>query len=76
MKKSINLILILYFFLLLGFLLNSDPNGGAFLDYQNHLRVINDFKENFFSTFFSYDDYKTRHSPVVYIFISFVNHFG
>ena len=72
MKKSINLILILYFFLLLGFLLNSDPNGGAFLDYQNHLRVINDFKENFFSTFFTYDGYKTRHSPVVYIFISFL----
>jgi len=72
MKKSINLILILYSFLLLGFFFNLDPNGGAFLDYQNHLRVINDFKENFFSTLFRYDNYATRHSPVVYILISFL----
>jgi len=70
MKKSINLILILYTFLILGFFFNIDPNGGAFLDYQNHLRVINDFKENFSYTFFKYDDYATRHSPILYILIS------
>jgi len=72
MKKSINLILILYLFLVLGFFLNSDPNGGAFGDYQNHLRVIKDFKENFFKTLFSYNNYATRHSPILYIIISFL----
>ena len=72
MKRSINLILILYFILLLGFFFNSDPNGGAFGDYQNHLRVIHDFKENFTSTLFKYDTYATRHSPILYIFISFL----
>ena len=72
MKRSINLILILYLFLILGFFLNADPNGGAFGDYQNHIRVINDFKKNFLKTFFSYDIYATRHSPFLYIIISFL----
>ena len=71
MKRSINLIFILYSFLILGFFFNSDPNGGAFGDYQNHLRVINDFKSDFINTFFNYDKYATRHSPVLYIIISF-----
>ena len=47
MKRSINLILILYLFLILGFFLNADPNGGAFGDYQGHIGVINDFKNDF-----------------------------
>ena len=72
MKRSINLILILYLFLILGFFLNTDPNGGAFLDYQGHIKVINDFKNNFLKTLFSYDNYTTRHSPVLYIIISFL----
>ena len=70
MKRSVNLILILYFFLIIGFILNYDPNGGAYNDYQNHLRVINDFKDSFIITLFNYDNYATRHSPVLYIFIS------
>ena len=72
MKRSISLILILYLFLILGFFLNTDPNGGAFLDYQGHIKVINDFKNNFLKTLFSYDNYTTRHSPVLYIIISFL----
>ena len=71
MKRSINLIFILYSFFILGFFLNSDPNGGAFGDYQNHLRVINDFENNLIDTLFNYDSYNTRHSPVLYIIISF-----
>ena len=53
MKRSVNLILILYFFLIIGFILNYDPNGGAYNDYQNHLRVINDFKDSFIITLFN-----------------------
>jgi len=71
MKRSINLIFIFYSFFILGFFLNSDPNSGAFGDYQNHIRVINDFKNSLIDTLLNYDSYNTRHSPVLYIIISF-----
>ena len=53
MKRSINLIFILYSFFILGFFLNADPNSGAFGDYQNHIRVINDFENNLIDTLFN-----------------------
>ena len=71
MFKSIYLIFLLYGVLLIGFFLNADPNGGAFNDYQNHIRLITDLKENFFETLFNFDKYATRHSPILYILISF-----
>ena len=71
MFKSIYIIFLLYVFLIIGFFFNLDPNGGAYLDYQNHLRLINDLTENFTETVFQFDKYNTRHSPVLYIFISF-----
>ena len=71
MQKSKYLIILIYLVLLSAFFLNADPNGGAFKDYQNHLVVINDFKENFFKTLFNYDNYETRHSPVLYSILSF-----
>ena len=71
MQKSNYFIILIYIVLLSAFFLNSDPNGGAYKDYQNHLIVINDFKENFFDTLFNYDKYSTRHSPVLYGILSF-----
>ena len=71
MFKSIYLIFLLYGLLLIGFFLNADPNGGAFSDYQNHIRLLTDLKDNFFETLLQFDKYATRHSPVLYIFISF-----
>tara|TARA_B100000965_G_scaffold406800_2_gene448795 strand:+ start:1801 stop:3015 length:1215 start_codon:yes stop_codon:yes gene_type:complete len=71
MQKSKYFIILIYLVLLSAFFLNADPNGGAFKDYQNHLIVINDFKENFFKTLFNYDNYETRHSPVLYSILSF-----
>ena len=71
MFKSIYLIFLLYGLLLFGFFLNVDPNGGAFNDYQNHIRLLTDLKDNFFETLFQFDKYATRHSPVLYILISF-----
>ena len=58
-------------FLLIGFFLNADPNKGAYLDYQNHIKLLADLRDNFFYTLSKYDEYDTRHSPVLYIFISF-----
>ena len=71
MQKSKYLIILIYLVLLSAFFLNADPNGGAFKDYQNHLILIKDLKENFIKTLFNYDNYETRHSPVFYIFLSF-----
>ena len=71
MQKSKYLIIIIYIVLLSAFFLNADPNGGAFKDYQNHLILIKDFNENFLKTLFNYDNYGTRHSPVLYGFLSF-----
>ena len=70
MQKSKYLIIIIYIVLLSAFFLNADPNGGAFKDYQNHLILIKDFNENFLKTLFNYDNYGTRHSPVLYGFLS------
>tara|TARA_Y100000590_G_scaffold328244_1_gene372749 strand:+ start:5416 stop:6627 length:1212 start_codon:yes stop_codon:yes gene_type:complete len=70
MKKTIFFVFISYTILILGFFLNADPNGGAFNDYINHIRVIKNFSNDFHATFYNYDQYATRHSPVLYIIIS------
>tara|TARA_Y100001970_G_scaffold293656_1_gene442010 strand:+ start:5564 stop:6784 length:1221 start_codon:yes stop_codon:yes gene_type:complete len=71
MFKRFYIIFPLYAVLLIGFFLNADPNGGAYLDYQNHIRLITDLKDNVFNTLLKYDQYATRHSPLLYVFISF-----
>jgi|TARA_B110000259_G_scaffold188488_1_gene248138 hypothetical protein len=70
MLKSKYLIFLPYLFLLLAFYFGVDPNGGAWKDYLYHKSVIEDFKIDFFGTFFNYDDYSSRHSPVLLIFLS------
>ena len=71
MFKRFYPIFLLYVFLLIGFFLNVDANKGAYLDYQNHIKLLADLRDNFFYTLSKYDEYATRHSPVLYIFISF-----
>ena len=71
MFKRFYPIFLLYVFLLIGFFLNVDPNKGAYLDYQNHIKLLTDLRDNFFYTLSKYDEYATRHSPVLYIFISY-----
>ena len=63
-------ILIIYITLIGAFILNLDPNGGAFKDFQYHSKVSQDFSIDFKNTFFNYDIYSTRHSPVFLIFMS------
>jgi len=60
-----------YLLLILGFFLNLDPNSGAYLDYQIHKKISQDFSLNFFSTLINYDQESTRHSPVLLIVFSF-----
>ena len=70
MQKSKHLIFLPYLFLLLAFYFDTDPNGGALKDYLYHKSIMEDFKIDFLGTLFSYDEYATRHSPVLYMFLS------
>ncbi len=65
------LIFSLYLSLLIGFLLNENSTGGAFQDYINQKGVSKSFAKDFFNSFFEYDKFRTRHSPIVPIFFSF-----
>ena len=60
-----------YLFSILCFFFNIDPNGGAYLDYLNQKRISQEFAENFFFKFYSFDQESTRHSPVLLIILSF-----
>ena len=74
--KFNNLILVIIFILLylsliIGFYLNEDSTGGAFLDYRGQKVVSKAFAINFKDTFLNYDNFATRHSPVLIVFLSF-----
>ena len=74
--KFNNLILVLIFILLylsliIGFYFNEDSTGGAFLDYRGQKAVSKAFAINFKDTFLNYDNFATRHSPVLIVFLSF-----
>ena len=60
-----------YLLLILSFFLNLDPNSGAYLDYQIHKKISQNFSQNFVSTLINYDQESTRHSPVLLIIFSF-----
>ena len=68
--KIISFLIFLYISVLLGFLLDENSSGGAFLDYINQKQITSFFAKDFLSTFLNYDSYTTRHSPVLLIIIS------
>ena len=70
-KQLLILSFLLYLSLLLGFLFGEDSTGGAFLDYKNQKNIVNLFTINFTDTLLNYDNYNTRHSPVLLIILSF-----
>lgn len=76
MQRSLILPLILYFVFLFAFIFGLDPNGGAYKDYLNHIKLFKDLNTNFAHTLMNYENYNTRHSPVLYIFISFFYKFN
>jgi hypothetical protein len=69
--RIIFLLIFLYISVLLGFILSENSSGGAFLDYVNQKQITGFFANNFLFTFLNYDDYTTRHSPVLLIALSF-----
>ena len=76
MQKSKYLIFLSYLFLLIAFYFDADPNGGAYVDYIYHKPIIDDFSKDFLGTFFNYDKYNTRHSPINLMFLSLFVKFG
>ena len=71
------LLFLLYTSLLIGFYLGENLNHGSYLDWVNAYNpVIESFSKDFKNTFFSYDNYGQRHSPIYIIFLSVLLKFG
>tara|TARA_Y100001970_G_scaffold291954_1_gene431231 strand:- start:10910 stop:12172 length:1263 start_codon:yes stop_codon:yes gene_type:complete len=62
--------IILYFSLIISLIFGEDSTGGAILDYTNQKQISIDFSKEFYGTFFNFDNYATRHSPILIIFLS------
>ena len=70
-KKEIALFFFLYLTLVISFFIGENSTGGAISDYINQKKASQEFASDFFNTFNEYDAYRTRHSPVLIIFLSF-----
>ena len=69
-KKEIIFFLFLYTTLLISFFLGENSTGGAISDYINQKKASQAFASKFLETFYDYDKYGTRHSPILIIFLS------
>ena len=65
----------LYLLLLISFFLNENSTGGAIIDYQNQKIASQAFAFDFKSTLLNYENFSTRHSPVLIIFLSLFEKF-
>lgn len=74
-NKEIAFLLSLYISLLLSFYFGENSTGGAVIDYINHKIIRSEFILNFKETFYNFDSLSTRHSPVLIIFLSFLENF-
>ena len=70
LSKENLFLLILYLSLIVGFIFNENSTGGAILDYINQKSISKLFAKDFFDSFFNYDKFSTRHSPILIIFLS------
>lgn len=75
-KEDIVLFILLYLSLLISFYFGENSTGGAIIDYNGQKNVSQDFAISFKSTLLNYDNYGTRHSPILIIFLSFFEKFN
>ena len=66
---------LIYSTLIIGFFGNENLTTGAYWDYLETKSIADEFVINFQSTFFQYDTFHTRHSPIFVIFISKLDEF-
>ena len=69
--KYLIFFIFLYTSIIVSLILNENSTGGAVSDYFNQKLISQDFAINFKNTFLNFDQYTTRHSPVLIIFLSF-----
>ena len=69
-QKEVIFFIILYFTLIISFFFGEDSTGGAFRDYANQKKAVQSFATQFLNTFYEYDSFQTRHSPILIIFLS------
>ena len=71
LKKETVLLIFLYLSLLISFVIGENSTGGAILDYNNQKNISEEFSINFINTLLTYDNFTTRHSPILIIVLSF-----
>ena len=69
-KREIVFFFFLYITLIISFFLGENSTGGAIGDYLNQKKASQAFASDFLKTFYEYDAYGTRHSPILIIFLS------
>ena len=69
-RKETIFFLFLYLTLITSFIFGENSTGGAIKDYLNQKGASRAFATEFFKTFFEYNTFATRHSPVLIIFLS------
>ncbi len=70
-KKEIVILFLFYISLIISFIFGENSTGAAYLDYVNQKRISEQFSINFFQTLNQYDNFSTRHSPILIIILSF-----
>ena len=66
----------LYLTLLIGFYFGENTAGGAYIDFQLRMKIIEEFKNNFTDTFLNYSNFGDRHSPILIMILSFLSILG
>lgn len=70
--KEIALFFVLYLSLILSFILSENSTGGAIVDYYNQKNISRHFANDFYNTLLNYDNYSSRHSPILIILQSYL----
>ena len=74
LNKEVLFLVFLYLSLIISFLIGENSTGGAILDYENQKLVSLNFASNFNETLLNYDNFRTRHSPVLIIFCLYLKY--
>ena len=72
LNKEILFLFSLYITLLISFFYGENSTGGAILDYNNQKVITTKFVSSFKETLLNYDNFSTRHSPILLIILSFL----
>ena len=75
-NKEIFILFFLYLTLLISFILGENSTGGAINDYIRQKVIVNNFSDNFYKSLINYEQFTTRHSPVLISFLSIFEKMG